>query len=435
MNKTMIKSVKTLLAGTFLCVGVLLYAQDRTEIFISKSDTAVHYRIPAIAALPGGEVVAVADYRFSRNDIGIVKDGRVDLRARTSKDNGCTWEEITTVVEGKGKDSPDFMNVGFGDPAIVANRKSGRILLMCAAGNVSFLDGTRECHLRIPRFYSEDGGKTWTSPEDISEDLYNLFDDSKFGPLKSMFITSGRIVQSRYAKAGKYYRLYCAALQITAKDEWTNAVLYSDDFGQSWKVLGDTNVAAIPEGANEAKVEELPGGDVVISSRTDLEGRLFNIFTFTNLKKATGDWGTMVHSSTHNNGIITEKNSCNGELLVVPAIRNTDGRRVELLLQSAPIGPKRSNVGIYYKALELDKKYTSAEIAADWEGVYRTTEIGSAYSVMALLKNGQVGFAYEEKTYYKTSGMGYTIVYDAYRIEEITGGAYSTIDKKCQKNK
>ena len=429
----MVKSVNTILTVLLLCVVGTANAQDRTEIFVSKSDTAVHYRIPAIAALPDGSVVAVADYRFSRNDIGIVKDGRVDLRVRTSNDNGCGWGEISTVIEGKGKDSPDFMNVGFGDPALVADRKTGRLLLMCAAGNVSFLDGTRECHLRIPRFYSEDGGKTWTAPEDISEDLYNLFEDSRFGPLKSMFITSGRIVQSRYVKAGRYYRLYCAALQITAKDEWTNAVLYSDDFGKSWKVLGNAVVAAIPEGANEAKVEELPGGDVIISSRTDLEGRLFNVFTFDNLKKATGTWGTMAHSSSHNKGIVTEKNSCNGELLVVPAIRNKDGRKVELLLQSAPIGPKRSNVGIYYKALELKKKYSSDEIASDWEGVYRTTEIGSAYSVMALLQNGQVGFAYEEKTYYKTSGMGYTIVYDAYRIEEITGGAYRAVGKNARK--
>lgn len=427
------KSFNILLTAILCCAASTTYAQDRTEIFVSKSDTAVHYRIPAIAALPGGRVVAVADYRFSRNDIGIVKDGRVDLRVRTSKDNGCTWEEISTVVEGKGKDSPDFMNVGFGDPAVVADRKSGKILLMCAAGNVSFLDGTRECHLRIPRFYSEDGGKTWTEPEDISEDMYNLFDDTKFGPLKSMFITSGRIVQSKYVKVKKYYRLYCAALQITANDQWINSVLYSDDFGQSWNVLGNTDVAAIPEGANEAKVEELPGGDIVISSRTDLEGRLFNVFSFENLKKATGTWGTMTHSSVHNNGIITEKNSCNGELLVVPAIRAKDGRKVELLLQSAPIGPKRSKVGIYYKALETNKKYTSDEIAADWEGVYRATEIGSAYSVMALLQNGQVGFAYEEKTYYKTSGMGYTIVYDAYKIEEITGGAYRSVGKKSQK--
>ena len=58
-------------------------------------------------------MISVADYRFSRNDIGIVKDGRVDLRARVSNDNGATWEDITTVIAGKGKDSPENRNLWF----------------------------------------------------------------------------------------------------------------------------------------------------------------------------------------------------------------------------------------------------------------------------------------------------------------------------------
>lgn len=422
------------LSFLFIFAAQAAYSQDRTEIFISPTDTGAHYRIPAIAALPDGQVISVADYRFSRNDVGIVKDGRIDLRARTSQDNGITWGEISTVVEGKGKESPDFMNVAFGDPCIVADRRSGKTLLICAAGNVSFLDGTRECHLRIPRFYSKDMGWTWTAPEDISEMIYSLFDNSIHGPAKSTFVTSGRIVQSRYVKTGDYYRLYCAILQIAGNGKWMNHVLYSDDFGQSWDVLGGPDSAAIPEGANEAKVEELPGGDLLISSRTDLEGRLFNIFRFDNLRKATGEWGKMAHSSAHNNGIITEKNSCNGELLVVPAICRKNGQKIDLLLQSAPIGPKRSNVGIYYKALRKDKTYTPEEIAADWEGVFRATNIGSAYSVFATLANGNIGFAYEEKTYYPTSGAGYTIVYDAYSVEEITAGAY-TLDTKAKRIK
>lgn len=424
------KTLRLALISILTLSSLVSFAQDRAEIFISQSDTAVHYRIPAIAALKDGSVVAVADYRFSRNDIGIVKDGRVDLRGRTSRDNGHTWEEIGVVVEGQGKNSPDFMNVGFGDPAIVADRKSGKILLMCAAGNVSFLDGTRDCHLRIPRLYSDDHGKTWSSAEDISEDLYGLYDDDSIhGPLKSMFITSGRIVQSKIVKKGKYYRIYCAALQITAKDNWINNVLYSDDFGQSWDILGGSGAAAIPQGANEAKVEELANGDMIISSRTDLHGRLFNIFSFSNIRKAEGSWGTMAHSSTHNNGIVTEQNSCNGELLIIPVIDNKDGHKTSLLLQSAPIGPKRTKVGIYYKSLETNKRYTPEEIAANWEGVFKVTEIGSAYSVMAHLANGNIGFAYEEKTYYPTSGAGYTIVYDAYSIEEITEGKYRLDNK------
>ncbi len=427
------KTINIILTTLAIINATAAAGQERTEVFISRCDTAVHYRIPAITSLEDGTVVSVADYRFSRNDIGIVKDGRVDLRARISDDNGKTWKEISTVVEGKGKNSPDFMNVGFGDPCITADRKSGRILLMCAAGNISFIDGTSGCHLRIPRLYSNDKGRTWTAPEDISDHLYRLFQDSPHGAAKSMFITSGRIVQSRYVKAGKYHRLYCAALQIAGNGAWMNFVLYSDDFGDSWKVLGGTATPAIPHDANEAKVEELPGGDIVISSRTDAEGRMFNIFTFSNIRKASGRWGEMAHSSSHNGGIITKGNSCNGELLAVPVIRCKDGKRMSLLMQSAPAGPRRSNVSIYYKGLDTDKRYLPEDIAADWEGAYRATDIGSAYSVMTSLSNGKVGFMFEEKTYYPTSGAGYTIVYDAYTIEEITDGKYRPDSKRRKK--
>jgi sialidase-1 len=102
---------------------------------------------------------------------------------------------------------------------------------------------------------------------------------------------------------------------------------------------------------------------------------------------------------------------------------------MHLLLQSVPLGPKRSNVGIFYKGVELQKEYSPRTLASDWEGFFRVTSIGSAYSVMALQKNGKVGFMFEEKTYYPTSGAGYTIVYDAFTIEEITGGAY-TLNQK-----
>lgn len=408
-----------------LGLGINAVAQDRVEVFISKCDTSVHYRIPAIAAFEDGTVVAVADYRFSRNDIGIIKDGRVDIRVCRSEDNGSTWGDIDAVVEGQGKNSPDFLNVAFGDPCIVADRGSDRVLMMCAAGNVSFMDGTKECHLRTTRFYSDDKGQTWTGAEDIADDLFGLFDGSSYGDCKTMFFTSGRVTQSKYVKVGRYYRLYSAVLQISENGNWLNYVLYSDDFGGSWKVLGGAQVAPITHDANEAKVEELPGGDVLISSRTDAEGRMFNVYSYKNLRKATGEWHTMAHSSTHNNGIVTKGNSCNGEMLTVPVVRKSDGRKMMLLLQSVPAGPRRSNVSVYYKALELKEKYTPEEIAADWEGAHCVTKIGSAYSVMAQLSNGNVGIMYEEKTYYPTSGAGYTLVYDACSVEEITGGAYT----------
>jgi hypothetical protein len=61
------------------------------------------------------------------------------------------------------------------------------------------------------------------------------------------------------------------------------------------------------------------------------------------------------------------------------------------------------------------------------------TKIGSAYSVMACQSNGKLGIAYEEKTYYPDSGCGYTIVYECFDIDKITGGKYALDKKKVKK--
>ena len=111
--------------------------------------------------------------------------------------------------------------------------------------------------------------------------------------------------------------------------------------------------------------------------------------------------------------------------MLVPVIRSDDGRKMDLLLQSAPIGPRRTNVGIYYKALERPGDYADAEhIARDWDGVYRVTDKGSAYSTMAAQSDGSIGFLFEEQTHCTDAGGGYTIVYENLTIDEITGGAY-----------
>ena len=413
-----------LIAAISLAIPQVSLGQDRHEIFTTLSDMDVPYRIPAIAALQDGSLICVADYRWSGADIGLVKDGRIDLMMRISRDNGQSWEHPFALIEGKGAQSSDFMNVAYGDPCIVADRESSKVLIMSCAGNVSFLDGTRGLHQGIARFYSNDGGRSWSRPEDISESIYRLFDKGRFGPARSMFIASGRIFQSRYIRKGRYYRLYCAVLQQIENGDRMNFVLYSNNFGQSWKVLGGVDNPPIEKGADEAKVEELPDGSILISSRTDSNGRNFNIFRFTNARRAEGSWGKMAHSGQENGGVHSERNACNGELMSVPVTRTSDGKRMHLLLQSLPLGPGRRNVGIYYKALDNEDIWSSPEkLAADWDGPFRVTELGSAYSTMVLQPDSSIGFLYEESTHFK-SWIAYTIVYKKLSVEEITGGRY-----------
>ena len=390
------------------------------DIFVTKKG-GIPYRIPAIAMAKNGDLIAVADYRHSGSDIGVVNNGRIDLHARISKDNGTSWGDRFSIVEGKGASSPDFMHVGFGDPAIVADRESDRVLVLSCAGNVSFQNGTRNNHQNIARFYSEDNGATWSEPVDIADAIYAMWDNSNHGPVMAMFVGSGKIHQSRYVKVNDYYRLYCAVLLKNKNATYTNFVLYSDDFGGSWKVLGGVNTAPIPSGGDEPKVEELPNGNVIISSRIN-GGRDFNIFTFTDKEAATGSWGTRATSNANNNGVVALGNSTNGEILIFPAVRNEDGAHVWMALQSVPFGSGRTNVGIYYKELASELDYnTPANFAKEWDGRHQASFLGSAYSTMCFQQDSTIAFLYEESTY----GADYTIVYKNYTLEQITDGAYS----------
>ena len=399
--------------------------EPSVDVFTTTPST-IPYRIPAITTASNGNIIAVADYRHSRADIGMAKNGRIDIRARISKDNGATWGDIFDVIQGKGAAGVDPSNndmyVGFGDPAIVADRESNRVLLITCSGNVSFPSGTRNNHQGIAHFYSEDNGETWSVPVDRSEHIYAQFDNTSHGPVRAMFVGSGKISQSQYIKVGDYYRIYCAVLVKNVNSTHVNFVLYSDNFGENWTVLGGGEVSPIPSGGDEPKAEELPDGSVIISSRTS-GGRIYNIFSYTDSKNAEGSWGTAQYSNANNNGTIAVNNSTNGEILFVPAKRTADDKKVYLAFQSVPLGSGRANVGIYYKELEtLADFVTPQAIAADWDGRHQASYLSGAYSTMCLQHDNNIGFLYEEDTY--GGNGGYTIVYKNYSVEYLTDSAY-----------
>jgi hypothetical protein len=402
---------------------------ERFEVFQMPTPTEgdIPYRIPALAVTKDGTLVAIADYRHSGTDIGVTNYGRIDLHYRLSYDNGNTWTEVMPLIEGMGEEATDFMSVGYGDPCIVADRESDRVLMLSCAGNVSFQNGTRRNHQCIARFYSEDGGKTWGAPVDIAESIYSQFDASQYGPVRSMFVASGRIMQSSTVKVGSHYRLYCAVLVRDKSAKHMNYVLFSDDFGANWRVLGNINTPAVYNTADEPKVEEMPDGRLLLSSRYN-NGRYYNMFTFTDIASGTGSWDDAVFSGAENGGVEAKQNSTNGEVMVLPVTRKADGEAMHILLQSLPLGPDRKSVGIYYKELASQDDYVSTyELAADWDGVKQVTTLNSAYSTMAWQKDNRLGFLYEEETYGKSNFAygGYTIVYECFDIEDITDGKYS----------
>ncbi|MBO7347290.1 MAG: exo-alpha-sialidase, partial [Bacteroidaceae bacterium] len=408
---------------------------DPLQKFITMptlSTSAIPYRIPAIGQAYNGDVIAVADYRYSRADIGMATNGKIDLRYRVKDHATGEWGEIMTLAAAEGTDAigkyatsqEDSLHFAYGDPCIVCDINSSDVVVTSCSGNVSFPNGTRNNHQGWAYFLSHDNGQTWEPVKDISRQIFTQF-DKREGSIRCMFIGSGKICQSTTVKVGTHNRLYCAALVKLGDGSNTAWSLYSDDFGHTWNVLG--GVQNIPiTGADEPKSEELPDGSILLSTRI-ASGRKYNIYHFTDIATGEGYWETAQTVTNTENGYTASSNACNGETLCVPVTKKADNSKVFLLLQSVPFGPTgRTNVGINYKELTdfNDFRLPSMLKADSWDGKYQVSSIGSAYSTMCLGQNGEIHFLYEEETYCGTGGGGYSIVYKNIPVEIMTNDAY-----------
>ena len=403
----------------------------------SKGDGIIPpYRIPGITTASNGRLITAAARLVCGTDPGY---GQVDVVCRTSDDHGKTWSDMIDVAVGTGRTSAtvNYFDTAFGDPAIVADRTSGEVLIIAVAGCTVYANGntTRQNPNMIATILSKDNGKTWEEPINVTEDIYSLFDSGN--PIQSAFVGGGKVFQSRIVKKDKYYRLYAA---MCARPNG-NRVIYSDDFGKTWHALGGASALPAP-GGDEPKCEEMPDGRVILSSRVG-GGRIYNIYTYSNTLEGTGEWSTSVKSTFEGSGLTPGGNSTNGEILIVPVQRNSDGKEMYLALQSLPTGGGRTNVGIFYKELtDVTDLNTVANFATDWNGFYQVSNTSSAYSSMDLQADGRIGFIYEETltgfgrrdnpvstSFPNGEGQhnfdGFDNIYVAYELEYITNGAYS----------
>lgn len=415
----------TLVEGTPTVVDVTYTANQDRILFKTPDANGKPYRIPAIATALNGDVIAISDNRPCGSDIGY---GEVDIKVRVSKDHGVTWSTEEFLANGNGIESSltdddksnDFL-YAFGDAAVVADRDHNEVVVFCVSGktvchNGNYTEDETSNPNRVAKIkgtYNEESGTwSWSTPVEVTEAFYSPFvketNTTRTVTVQSLFIGSGRIMQSRVVKKDQYYRLYAA---LWTKNQG-NRVVYSDDFGETWHILGTVDDRPA-SGGDEPKCEELPNGTVVLSSRRG-NGRFFNLFTFADNTYTTGTWGTVA------TGISNNDSGTNGEIYSLNNVMDkTTGEQKTIMLQSVPLGNGRKNVAIWYKVIDPTTTYTPATFAADWTLGKQVSFRNSAYSTMTLQQDNRIGFLFEEEP------GGYCIIYTPLSIEDVTGGTYT----------
>lgn len=247
---------------------------------------------------------------------------------------------------------------------------------------------------RIVMCTSEDYGETWTGPSVIApaSDSTTGITFTDHAGLYDYFVTSGK---GLYTSDGVL--MYLLDAQTASGGAETNYLFYSTDEGATWHV--DANVVAT--GANEAKLVELGPGKLLSSTRSAYS-RIFNEGTYTKNSDGTCtfEWG-----SQRTESLLTQNGSGNNQDVIVYN-RNAD--------QSARVLIHTITSGNGHKTLKL---FMSIDQGASWNEVMQVQPGGSRYCVTTVLPNGDLGILFED--YSLETGNQYPINFLTVKKEQI----------------
>ncbi len=219
-----------------------LFCRARTDVFRPGRD-AVATRIPAILRADDGALLAFAELRSSRRDIG-----RMCIGMHRSTDGGVTWGPVIRLTD----DTACARN-----PAPVV-RADGRILLLSCldpaeAGANGTARGAVPTRVRVQ--HSDDHGRSWSEPRDISEQARRPgWRWYATGPGAVTRLASGRLlIPANHAGRDRVHRAH---------------TLHSDDGGDTWAIGGRVD----SPGSNEGQLAQRPDGRVLLYLRNRVPG-------------------------------------------------------------------------------------------------------------------------------------------------------------------
>ncbi|MFD8539354.1 exo-alpha-sialidase [Streptomyces rubrogriseus] len=231
------------------------------------------FRIPAIVRTTDGTLLAFAEGRVL--DCGDAGD--IDVVLKRSTDGGLTWGPLRVVNDGGGDTH--------GNPAPVVDRATGRVLLL-ETYNAGRTDGAN-CPVpcaRTPHLqHSDDDGRTWSTPRDLSAEILPPDWDSWYatGPVHGVQLTGGthpgRLVVGVNAETWDGGR---SGTGVPPAGGWGRvtanhaALVVSDDGGEHWRTGATDTWPVAADGTFRQKPSELTlteraDGALLVSGREE----------------------------------------------------------------------------------------------------------------------------------------------------------------------
>jgi len=220
-----------------------------SDVFVAGESGYHSYRIPVLLQAADGTLLAFCEARkFNMGDPG-TPDNQIDLVVKRSFDHGRTWSEMQFVEK-----SQPFWSAA--NPAAVLDRETGRIwlhYLRCQPGRGSHTGRPGTTDVANLLTYSDDHGRTWAQPQDITACCRKMEDASwrctVTGPGGAIQDSAGNLL----VPCWKY-------------EPFEVFVLFSQDHGKSWQtgsfVPGSVN-------GNEGQLVELNDGRILFDFRQE----------------------------------------------------------------------------------------------------------------------------------------------------------------------
>ncbi|GAA2573238.1 exo-alpha-sialidase [Streptomyces sp. LARHCF252] len=322
------------------------------------------FRIPAIVRTTTGTLLAFAEGRVL--NCGDAAD--IDIVLKRSTDGGRTWGPLQVVTEGAGDTH--------GNPAPVVDRRTGRILLAetfntgrTDAGNCT-VPCDRTPHLQ----HSDDDGRTWSKPRDLSGQILPAHWNSWYatGPVHGIQLTrgkhAGRLVFGVNTETWDGSR-------VTANHA---ALIVSDDGGDRWRVGATDSWPIAQDGTFRQKPSE-----VTLTERAD------GVVLISGREQDGTDLGHRTQTLSRDGGDSFATPFRDLPDLYTPQVQGATVRLGDRLLLSAPADPDRRRTMMVRSSYDGGRTWDTVDrgtvVTTDWSG----------YSDMAAVDGTTVGLLYE----------------------------------------